>query len=117
MNGTEQQVPDTRHCPTCTCKAEVTSVEHSCKWCDINPYHPKCPANAESMTDELCPHCGCDPEDYTMHADGCITLGTCAATRPGLPKPWHPDSEWLHGERFTIDRMYQHYAEQHGKGP
>lgn len=113
MSASEElAVVTAAHCPTCTCAQEV-EPEHSCEFCEINLYHPKCPENAEAAAAERCPHCGNDRQDYTMHAEGCPTIDTCAQTEPGLPRPWHTDDDWLKGERFTTERWRQHLAEAH----
>jgi len=84
--------------------------EHSCAWCEINFNHPLCPENDDEVR---CPHCSSDPEDVTMHAEDCPTLGTCASTRPELPRPWHAESDWLGEEPWTMEAIRQHIAEAH----
>ncbi len=94
------------HCPTCACSPD-TPKAHSCPWCEINYNHPKCPQNAD---EELCPHCGSEAEDVTLHRAECPTVGTCAQTYPTLPKPWHPEpavdgkawGEWLHSHMAEV---------------
>lgn len=95
-------------CPSCTCQVE--EAPHACEWCNINYNHPRCPENAD---EPKCPHCGSDPEDVTMHAEGCPTLGTCASGRSGIPRPWHPEVDWLDGKPWTLEAANRHYAEAH----
>jgi hypothetical protein len=60
------------HCDTCTCPpAPPAPPIHSCTWCTITNNHPKCLVNQKLYP--LCPNCGSDPDDITLHARDCPT--------------------------------------------
>lgn len=87
---------------------EAAEVEHSCQWCEINPWHPNCPQNEN---EPRCPVCGSDPEDVTMHTGTCRTLGTCASSAPDLPEPWHPEPEGRWSMAWLAGHLVEHHAD------
>ncbi|HUW00844.1 MAG TPA: hypothetical protein VMW08_00700 [Acidimicrobiales bacterium] len=86
-------------------------------WAEILP--AAVPATAADLPDPdedlRCPHCNGEPGDPTSHREGCVTLDTCAQTEPDLERPWHPESEWLHGGHAKYgEELNAHIREAHG---
>lgn len=74
----------TVHCPTCRCAPGMTDeqldelIEQERR--GLQPDH------------EHCPDCGCDPQDHTMHAEGCRRIGQLDSLQCGPPwMPWPAD--------------------------
>lgn len=67
--------------------------------------------------EERCPSCGSDPDDDTIHRDGCERIGTCGQMGPPwLDRPWHLDP----AGPFDAQASHAHRAEVHrsvGEGP
>lgn len=70
---------------------------------------PDLPGGTE--TGERCPSCGCEPDDDTLHREGCERIDTCGQMGPPwLDPPWHPEPE----DGFTSEACYRHREQVHG---
>lgn len=77
-------------------------------------YGPLEPA-AQEARDFLCPECGTDPTDPTLHRDACPRVGTCGQFGPPwVAGPWCPERDWLtNPDRFTSAEYRTHVASAH----
>lgn len=62
---------------------------------------------------DRCPTCGSDPNDDTLHRDGCARIDTCGQMGPPwIDPPWHPDP----AGPYDIAVSTAHRREVHGVG-